>query len=72
MRGPSKKHRFDLPLVSVAMVIDRNGFPMDVCVYSGNSSEFKTMKNSIEALKKKYEIGSSIVVADRGLNSRAI
>ena len=27
MRGPSKEHRFDLPLVSVALVIDRNGFP---------------------------------------------
>lgn len=69
MRGPSKEHRFDLPLVSIAMVIDRNGFPMDVCVYSGNSSEFKTMESSIAALKKKYEIGSAIVVADRGLNS---
>ena len=69
MRGPSKEHRFDLPLVSIALVIDRNGFPMDVCVYAGNSSEFKTMEQSIKELKAKYKIGASIVVADRGLNS---
>lgn len=69
MRGPSKEHRFDLPIVSIALVIDRNGLPMDVAVYSGNSSEFKTMQTSIEELKKKYNVGSSIVVADRGLNS---
>lgn len=69
MRGPSKEHRFDLPIVSIALVIDRNGLPMDVAVYSGNSSEFKTMKTSIEQLKKKYNVASSIVVADRGLNS---
>lgn len=69
MRGPSKEHRFDLPLVSIALVIDRNGMPMDVAVYSGNSSEFKTMSKSIDALKKKYHIQDAIVVADRGLNS---
>ena len=34
MRGPSKEHRFDLPIVSIALVIDKNGFPMDFCVYA--------------------------------------
>lgn len=26
MRGPSKEHRFDLPIVSMALIIDGNGF----------------------------------------------
>lgn len=69
MRGPSKEHRFDLPLVSVALVIDSMGFPMDFAVYAGNASEFTTMKNSIEELKRKYAIEDAVVVADRGLNS---
>lgn len=71
MRGSSKEHRFDLPIVSVALVIDSNGFPMDFAVYAGNASEFKTMRGSIEELKKKYEIENAVVVADRGLNSAA-
>jgi len=69
MRGPSKEHRTDLPLVSIALVIDKNGLPLDFEVYSGNASEYKTMKPTIRKLKEKYDIKEAIVVADRGLNS---
>lgn len=69
MRGPSKEHRLDLPIVSIALIIDKNGFPMDFEVFSGNASEFKTMKPAIKKLKNKYNIKDAIVVADRGLNS---
>ena len=71
MRGPSKEHRTDLPLVSVALVIDQNGLPMDFEAYAGNASEFKTMQPSIRKLKEKYHIENAVVVADRGLNSVA-
>lgn len=71
MRGPSKEHRTDLPLVSIALVIDQNGYVMDFEVYSGNASEYKTMKPSILKLKQKYNIQNAVVVADRGLNSVA-
>ena len=69
MRGPSKEHRFDLPIVSIALVIDKNGFPMDFCVYAGNDSEFATLKKSIKEFKEKYIIDDIIVSADRGINS---
>ena len=69
MRGPSKEHRTDLPLVSVALVIDKNGIPMDFEVFAGNSSEFKTMATAIAKLKTKHSLQDAIVVADRGLNS---
>lgn len=69
MRGPSKEHRSDLPIVSLALVIDQKGIPMDYEVYAGNASEFKTMSKSIERLKSTYGIKNAIVVADRGLNS---
>lgn len=69
MRGPSKEHRTDLPLISIALVVDKNGVPMNFDVFSENLSEFKTMSTAIEGLKKKYAFEKAIVVADRGLNS---
>lgn len=71
MRGFSKEHRNDLPIVSIALVIDENAIPIDVELYSGCSSEYKTMRNSIEAMKAKHGIRNVVVVADRGLNSAA-
>lgn len=69
MRGPSKEHRFDLPLVSIVLVIDKFGFPMDFAVFPGNKSEVTAMEGVISNFKKKYSIENAIVVADRGLNS---
>lgn len=69
MRGPSKEHRFDLPIVSIALIIDKNGIPMDFSVYAGNDSEFTSLRKSITVFKNKYEIDDIIVSADRGINS---
>lgn len=69
MRGPSKEHRFDMPITSIVLVIDELGFPMDFAVCAGNKAEVTGMKGAIAELKKKYPIEGAIVVADRGLNS---
>lgn len=69
MRGPSKEGRHD-PLVSIALVVDRNGIPIDFYVYPGNASEKTTMEESIKALEQKYGIKNTIVVADGGLNTK--
>ena len=70
MRGPSKECRKD-PIVSIAMVVDRDGIPIDLRVYPGNSSEKTTMKCSIDELAKTYKITNAVVVADNGLNTNA-
>lgn len=70
MRGPSKECRKD-PIVSIAMVVDRDGIPIDFRVYPGNSSEKTTMKCSIDELTKTYKITNAVVVADNGLNTNA-
>ena len=70
MRGPSKECRKD-PIVSIAMVVDRDGIPIDFRVYPGNSSEKATMKCSIDELAKTYKITNAVVVADNGLNTNA-
>ena len=70
MRGPSKECRKD-PIVSIAMVVDRDGIPIDFRVYPGNSTEKTTMKCSIDELAKTYKITNAVVVADNGLNTNA-
>lgn len=70
MRGPSKECRKD-PIVSIAMVVDRDGIPIDFRVYPSNSSEKTTMKCSIDELAKTYKITNAVVVADNGLNTNA-
>lgn len=69
MRGLSKEHRYDLPIISISLVIDDHAIPIDYEIYAGCASEYKTMRQSIEKMKEKYGIKNTIVVADRGLNS---
>ena len=69
IRGSSKEMRTDLPLVSVALVIDRDGIPVDFKIYAGNSSEKSTMSESIRELQRKYHTDKCMVIADAGLNS---
>ena len=70
MRGPSKECRKN-PIVSIAMVVNRDGIPIDFRVYPGNSSEKTTMECSIDELAKTYKITNAVVVADNGLNTNA-
>ena len=68
MHGPSKEKRFDLPLVSVALVVDDHAIPIDFKVFSGNQAETSTMIEVIKELKIKYRINNAILVADSALN----
>lgn len=68
-RGLSKEHRYDLPLVSMVLMIDDEGLPVDFEIFSGRSSEYKTMREAIESLKQRHNITAEAIVADRGLNS---
>lgn len=67
-RGPSKEHRKD-PIIQMGLLMDSNGIPMAFHTFSGNESEKTNMLPAIQWVKKNYEIGRIIVVADRGLNT---
>lgn len=69
MRGPSKEGRFSQPIVTVALAIDQDGFPIDCKVFAGNLSEIHTVVPMIKSLKMKYGVEDIYFVADRGLNS---
>lgn len=68
MHGVSKEKRSDLPIVSIALVIDENAFPLDFQVFAGNQAETSTMIDSVKKLKNKYKIKDAILVADSALN----
>lgn len=67
-KGPSKEHRKD-PIIQMGLLMDSNGIPMAFHLFSGNESEKTNMLPAIQRVKKDYEIGRIIVVADRGLNT---
>lgn len=67
-KGPSKEHRKD-PIIQMGLLMDPNGIPMAFHTFSGNESEKTSMLPAIQRVKKDYEIGRIIVVADRGLNT---
>ena len=68
MNGPSKEKRHDLPLISIALIIDENAIPIDFMVFPGNKAETKTLIESVKNLKDKYKIKNAILVADSALN----
>ena len=67
-KGPSKEHRKD-PIIQMGLLMDPNGIPMAFHTFSGNESEKTNMLPAIQRVKKDYEIGRIILVADRGLNT---
>lgn len=71
MRGLNKQLRCDMPQVSLALAIDRNGMVVDFFLYPGNTSEFETIQESVHSVKENHGARNSIIVTDRGLNSRA-
>lgn len=51
-RGHSKEKRTDCPLVTLALVLDSNGFPRRSRVYEGNVSEPATLAEMLSDLEK--------------------
>jgi transposase len=67
-RGVSKEHRVD-PIVQMGLFIDNNALPISMSLFSGNTSDSKTLQPIMVEIKKNYNLNRLIVVADKGLNS---
>lgn len=67
-RGPEKNHRRD-PIVSMGLLMDRNGIPLAFDLFPGNESEKLHMRPIVNRLKTQYTDCRTIFVADRGLNT---
>ena len=67
-RGVSKEHRVD-PIVQMGLFIDRNGLPVSMSLFPGNTSETLTLQPVMGEVKRAYGMQRLVVVADKGLNS---
>lgn len=66
--GHSKEGR-PLPIVQMGLFVDREGFPLAMCIEPGNKAETTTLKLMEEILKEKFGLSKVIVCTDAGLSS---
>jgi len=72
-RGRSKEKRSDCKLLTLALIIDEQGFPKYSHLYSGNQSECKTLEQMIESLRKMrpdLEKQEQTVIIDAGIATK--
>lgn len=72
-RGKSKEKRSDCPLVTLALLIDGQGFPVFSQIYEGNQSEPETLADILDRLAKDGKglfAQNPTIVMDRGIATR--
>ena len=66
--GHSKEGR-PLPIVQMGLFMDRDGFPLAMCIEPGNTAETSTLKPMEQILKDKFGLTKLVVCTDGGLSS---
>ena len=66
--GMSKERRLE-PQIIVGLLVDQNGFPLELHSFEGNKAETKTILPVMEAFRKRHGLISITVVADAGMLS---
>jgi hypothetical protein len=66
--GYSKERRVD-PQVVVGLLVDRNGFPLEVGCFEGNRAETTTIVPIVQAFAARHHLAEMVVVADAGMLS---
>lgn len=67
-KGISKQH-VPKPIVQMGLLMDAKGLPVTYELFSGNTNDCETLMPVLDKVKREYDIGRFIVVADRGLNT---
>lgn len=70
-RGYSRDRMPDQPQVVVCLAVDRNGWPIAWDLLPGNTADQPAFQQMIATLRERFHIRRIIVVADRGMLSRA-
>jgi hypothetical protein len=66
--GFSKERRLE-PQITLGLLTDATGFPLQVTAFEGNKAETQTMLPVIEAFKTSHDLADITVVADAGMIS---
>ena len=69
--GPSKEHRPN-PIVEMGLFMDKNGIPLSMGLYPGNTNEQKTVNELETKLIRQLKNKKIIYCADAGLGSASI
>ncbi len=70
--GKSKEKRYDCPLVTLALVVDQNGFPVYSEIYEGSQSEPATLEETLKKIFSKSQSSAvkperCSIIMDRGI-----
>ena len=66
--GFSKERRVD-PQVVVGLLVDRDGFPLEIGCYEGNRAETATIIPIVKQFQARHGLSDMVVVADAGMLS---
>jgi transposase len=67
-KSVSKEHRTD-PIVQMGLFMDTMGMPISYDLFPGNTNDCSTLIPLLVKIKREYDIGRVIVVADKGMNT---
>ncbi len=68
-QGFSKDDRPELNQMVVGVVLDDNGMPLCCEIWSGNTTDVRTLVPVVEHIRKRFSVFRFCVVADRGMIS---
>jgi hypothetical protein len=66
--GYSKERRVD-PQIVVGLLVDRQGFPLEIGAWEGNTAETTTMIPIVKQFQARHSLSDMVVVADAGMLS---
>ncbi len=67
-KGVSKEHRPN-PIIQMGLFMDTNGIPITYDLYAGNTNDCLTYRPTFARMKKEFDLGKVIVVADKGMST---
>lgn len=66
--GLSKERRLE-PQITVGLLVDKSGFPLEVTSFEGNRAEVKTVVPVLQAFKKRHSLKEITVTTDAAMLS---
>ena len=67
-KGVSKEHRPD-PIIQMGLLTDSSGIPITYGLFPGNTNDCETYVPLFKEIRKDFDLGRIVVVADKGLNT---
>lgn len=67
-KGVSKEHRTN-PIVQMGLFMDNKGIPITYELFPGNTNDCLTYRPNLSRIKKDFNLGRVITVADKGMTT---